>query len=65
MVYEQSPFEHPDFHNDRWVYRVSTTAPPNQAIGTYHLFNCRNDGYDKRGRENHDGHAKRREVTQR
>ena len=65
MVYEQDPVEHTDFHNDRWVYWVSTTSPSNQAIGPYHLLNCGNYGYDKGCRENHDGHAKNRKVTQR
>ena len=62
MVYEQSPFEHTHPHNDCWVYRVSATVPSNQAVGTHHLLNCGNNGYDKGCRENHDGHTKNRTV---
>lgn len=63
MVYEQNPLEHTDFHNDRWVYRVSTTFPSNQAMGTYRLLSCGNDGYDQGSCENHDEHTQNRTVT--
>ena len=62
MVYEQNPFEHTDFHNDRWIHRVSAAFPSNQAMGTYHLLNCGNDGYDQGSCKNHDGYAKNRAV---
>ena len=63
MVYEQSPFEHTNSHNDRWIYWVSATFPSNQAIGTYCLLSGRNNGYDQRCCENHDGPTKNRTVT--
>lgn len=64
MVYEQSPFEYANLYNDRWIYGLSaSTIPSNQAIGTYHLLNHGNDGYDKGCCENHDGYAKNRTVT--
>lgn len=63
MVYEQSPFEHANPHNDRWVYRVSATFPSDQAIGTYRLLSGRNNGYDQGCCEDHDGSTKNRTVT--
>ena len=54
-----------NLHNDRWVYWVSATFPSNQAIGTYRLLSCGNNGYDQGCCENHDGHAKNRKVIQR
>lgn len=62
MVYEQDPVEHTDLHNDRWIYRVSATFPSNQAIGTYRLLGCGNNGYDQRRCENHDGPTKNRTM---
>ena len=63
MVREQIPLEHTNPHNDRWIYRVSATFSSDQAIGTYHLLSCGNNGYDQGGRENHDGPTKNRTVT--
>lgn len=63
MVYKQNPFEHANLHNGRWIYRVSATFPSNQAIGTYRLLSCGNNGYDQGYRENHDGPTKNRTVT--
>ena len=58
MVCKQNPLEHTDPHNDRWIYRVSATFLSNQAIGTYRLLSCGNNGYDQRGCENYDGPTK-------